>query len=244
MTVRIGVLAGMGPRSTAPFIDLLIDECQQQYGATYDIDFPEMHIISLPTPFFPGQALDDQAMVETLQRGINDLVNRQVNVIAVPCNLAHCYFSQLQQAAQGVPLLHIAETIIPALPSAPARITLLATEPTLEAGFYQEILSRAGREVIDTSVLRNKVTALIALIKAEGFSAPSVVQLWRELLTTISAMQSTHVVIDCTDLSPLLKSVPAEGLTFIDTSQYLAKATISVYVQAKTNRRGMRNVTM
>lgn len=236
MTVKIGVLAGMGPRSTAPFIDLLIDECQQQYGATHDIDFPEMHIISLPTPFFPGQALDDQAMIETLQRGINDLVNRQVNVIAVPCNLAHCYFPHLQQAAEGVPLLHIAETIIPALPCGPARIVLLATEPTLEAGFYQEILGRAGKEVMDSSVLRNKVTALIAMIKAEGFAAPSVIQLWRELLIVINAMQSTHVVIACTDLSPLLKSVPVEGLAFIDTSQSLAKATISVYVQAKDEK--------
>ncbi|MBT0727811.1 hypothetical protein HGT73_10590 [Rosenbergiella australiborealis] len=48
------------------------------------------------------------------------------------------------------------------------------------AGFNQDILGRAGREVIDASVLRNKVTALIALIKAEGFAAPSVIQLWRE----------------------------------------------------------------
>jgi len=30
----------MGPRSTAPFIDLVITECQRQYGAGDDIDFP------------------------------------------------------------------------------------------------------------------------------------------------------------------------------------------------------------
>lgn len=32
----IGILAGMGPRSTAPFIDLVVNECQLQYGAKYD----------------------------------------------------------------------------------------------------------------------------------------------------------------------------------------------------------------
>lgn len=48
----IGILAGMGPRSTAPFVDLVIDECQSQYGATFDIDFPRMLILSQPTPFF------------------------------------------------------------------------------------------------------------------------------------------------------------------------------------------------
>lgn len=51
MSYSLGVLAGMGPRSTAPFIDMLVDECQKQYGARFDIDYPKMHIISLPTPF-------------------------------------------------------------------------------------------------------------------------------------------------------------------------------------------------
>lgn len=51
MTVSIGVLAGMGPRSTAPFVDMLVTECHIGYGAKYDMDFPKMHIISLPTPF-------------------------------------------------------------------------------------------------------------------------------------------------------------------------------------------------
>ncbi|WBV23599.1 MULTISPECIES: hypothetical protein [Pantoea] len=40
MTVSIGVLAGMGPRSTAPFIDMLVTDCQVGYGAKYDLDFP------------------------------------------------------------------------------------------------------------------------------------------------------------------------------------------------------------
>lgn len=42
----IGILAGMGPRSTSQFIDLIIDECQTQYGAKYDEDFPKIMIYS------------------------------------------------------------------------------------------------------------------------------------------------------------------------------------------------------
>ena len=48
----IGILAGMGPRSTAPFVDLVVSECRNQYGARHDIDFPPMMILSWPTPFF------------------------------------------------------------------------------------------------------------------------------------------------------------------------------------------------
>jgi hypothetical protein len=36
----IGILAGMGPRSTGPFVDRVVAECQLQYGARHDIDFP------------------------------------------------------------------------------------------------------------------------------------------------------------------------------------------------------------
>jgi len=31
----IGILAGMGPHSTAPFIDLIITQCQIQYGVKH-----------------------------------------------------------------------------------------------------------------------------------------------------------------------------------------------------------------
>lgn len=60
MSYAIGVLAGMGPRSTAPFIDMIISSCQKLYGAKYDIDFPLIHILSLPTPFYPGCEIDEE----------------------------------------------------------------------------------------------------------------------------------------------------------------------------------------
>ena len=49
----IGILAGMGPRSTAPFVDLVIPECQIQYGARDDIDFQKM-MISSPSQGYDG----------------------------------------------------------------------------------------------------------------------------------------------------------------------------------------------
>lgn len=51
----VGILAGMGPRSTAPFIDLVVTEYQVQYGARVDIDFPKMMICSQPAPFYEGR---------------------------------------------------------------------------------------------------------------------------------------------------------------------------------------------
>jgi aspartate racemase len=57
---RIGILAGMGPRSTAPFLELVYDECQMQYGAKNDIDFPEIVVFSWPTPFYVDKDINDE----------------------------------------------------------------------------------------------------------------------------------------------------------------------------------------
>jgi aspartate/glutamate racemase len=69
----IGVLAGMGPRSTAPFVDLLVDECQRQYGARYDIDFPPMLIYALPTPFYVDRPIDHAALAAAIAAGLRKL---------------------------------------------------------------------------------------------------------------------------------------------------------------------------
>lgn len=39
--IMIGILAGMGPKLTAPFVDKVVHLCQQIYDAKNDIDFPQ-----------------------------------------------------------------------------------------------------------------------------------------------------------------------------------------------------------
>lgn len=58
----IGILAGMGPRSTGPFLDLVVTECQLQYGARDDADFPKMMICSQPVPFYEDRPNDNAAI--------------------------------------------------------------------------------------------------------------------------------------------------------------------------------------
>ena len=65
----IGVLAGMGPFSTGPFLGRVLEECQRQYGSQDDDSFPPMVIASWPTPFQPEQATDARQMVTALTAG-------------------------------------------------------------------------------------------------------------------------------------------------------------------------------
>ena len=62
----IGILAGMGPKSTGPFVDTVVAECQTIYGAKHDMDFPHMMIYSCPTPFYMDRPIDHEAMKKRL----------------------------------------------------------------------------------------------------------------------------------------------------------------------------------
>lgn len=104
----IGVLAGMGPKSTAPFVNLVVDECQRQYGAKYDEEFPPMMIYSLPTPFYIDRPINHELMKSTIIKGLQKLESVGASFIAMPCNSAHIYFKDLQDSI-NIPLLNIIE---------------------------------------------------------------------------------------------------------------------------------------
>src|SRR5262249_39796929 len=112
----IGILAGMGPRSTAPFIDLVVSECQRQYGARDDIDFPKMMICSQPAPFYEDRPTDHLALEATIQEGLQDLERTGAAFLAIACNTAHIYYSQLTQAI-NIPLLNMVNLAIADLPA-------------------------------------------------------------------------------------------------------------------------------
>ncbi|MDR7342202.1 aspartate racemase [Pantoea alhagi] len=230
MNVSIGVLAGMGPRSTAPFIDMLVTDCQIKYGARYDMDFPKMHIISLPTPFWPGKEIDDKAMIATLKRGISELVQAKVSLIAIPCNLAHCYFAEMQEASAGIPLLHIADCALESMPAEATKIAILATKPTLEAGFYHDRLRAAGKVIIDFPELREMTTSLIGLVKTKGFLDKDVQSAWQNIMAVIENNKVEALLIACTDLSPLITEKPL-SFVIVDTASSLSRATITRFRQ-------------
>ncbi|EBK1958136.1 aspartate/glutamate racemase family protein [Salmonella enterica] len=241
MTVSIGVLAGMGPRSTAPFIDMLVTDCQTEYGARYDMDFPEMHIISLPTPFWPGQKIDDKAMVAILKQGIDKLVRAKVSLIAIPCNLAHCYFTEMKEVSAGIPLLHIADSALESLPSEATKVAVLATEPTLDAGFYQARIKASGKVIIDSRKLRDMTTSLIGLVKTAGFHAPDVRLAWQNLMLVIESNKVEALLIACTDLSPLIIN-NSFSFIIVDTAASLSRSTIKNFMRLSDGDNICQNV--
>ncbi|KKB75531.1 MULTISPECIES: aspartate/glutamate racemase family protein [Bacillus] len=220
----IGILAGMGPKSTGPFVDKVVGECQRMYGATYDIDFPHMMIYSCPTPFFIDRPINHEEMEAAIIKGARKLEQTGADFIAIPCNTAHIYFQQLQHSV-SVPLLNMVDETMKAIPGHSKKIALLATDPTVQSGIFQDAFLKNGLDYIHKDHWQARVNQIIQMIKTG--QTDEAVQLWetfsKELTEEIDA-----AVIACTDLNVVTDKQSA--IRCIDSSSCLAKAIVHKYL--------------
>lgn len=224
----IGILAGMGPRSTTPFLELVLDQCQVQYGARYDMDYPHIMIYSLPTPFYLDREIDHSLMKLTIIDGLKKLESTGVSFIAMPCNSAHVYFQELKSSTK-TPLLNIVEETVSFLPNRKQRITIFATETTYRSELYQRGIISAGHEFVFAEKWQVRVNRIINAIKLKQ-DRESIDLLWNELINEVKGQSVDSVIIACTDLS-ILNSAAEPELNIYDSSKALAKSVVERYLR-------------
>lgn len=224
----IGILAGMGPKSTAPFVDKVVQLCQQLYDAKVDMDFPPMMIYSCPTPFYIDRPLDHPALEEAIVSGTRRLAATGVDFIAVPCNTAHSYFASIQGAVE-IPVLNMVEETLRHIPAGGGRVALLATPSTVAAGVYQEGLARRGCEGVLRPEWQKAVNIIIAAVKSpDGQAAAG--SLWRNLVEELQG-QVDALILACTDLNVVADRCHSD-IPLIDAGHCLARAVVERYYQS------------
>ena len=226
----IGILAGMGPKSTGPFVDQLVSTFQRLTGAKNDIDFPPMMIYSLPTPFYVDRPIDHSLIEKTICAGLQKLEDCGASFIAMPCNTAHLYFSQLQQCI-GIPLLNIVTATLDRMPESIGKITILGTRPTIESGIYQKWLEHAHLKLVLESSWQKKIDDLILSIKSAASFKKSA-QLWEELAKDLQKAGVDTVVLACTDLNVVLQST-SPPLKIVDSSLCLAEEIVKKWEELR-----------
>jgi aspartate racemase len=226
--IRLGILTGMGPGSTAPFLEMVYDECRQQYGARYDIDFPEMAIFSWPTPFYIDREIDDDALFTAVKKGLTELDKTQPDIVAIPCNVVHRYFDRLKGGTRSR-LLSITEVTQAAIPDDAQKVTVLATPSTMELQLYQNKIARTGKSHIFEETWQNQVNHIIQSIKNND-GRDTIFDRYRRLETEIKAHGVDTVILACTDLSVIGMDYPAE-IPIIDSARELARALVREYVE-------------
>ncbi|MCU5428392.1 aspartate/glutamate racemase family protein [Bacillus cereus] len=217
----IGILAGMGPKSTGPFVDTVVAECQTIYGAKHDMDFPHMMIYSCPTPFYMDRPIDHEAMKKAIIEGAQKLESTGASFIAMPCNTAHLYFDELQQSL-SIPILNIVDETLKAIPETAKRVALLATEATVQSGIYQDGIAKRNIEYIHYEQWQESINQIITYIKSGEVEEAH--RLWEALVLQLKDEVDT-AIIACTDLNVVASE------DFVDSAQCLAKTVVRMYVE-------------
>lgn len=216
----IGILAGMGPKSTGPFVDTVVAECQTIYGAKHDMDFPHMMIYSCQTPFYMDRPIDHEAMKKAIIEGAQKLESTGAGFIAMSCNTAHLYFEELQQSL-SIPILNIVDETLKAIPETAKRVALLETEATVQAGIYQDGIAKRNIEYIHYEQWQESINQIITYIKSGEVEEAR--ELWSALVLQLKDEVDT-AIIACTDLNVVASE------DFVDSAQCLAKAVVRMYL--------------
>lgn len=217
----------MGPRSTAPFIDLVVTECQTQYGARDDIDFPKMMICSQPAPFYEDRPIDHRALEAAIRDGLQHLERSGADFLAIACNTAHVYYPQLA-ASVRVPLLNMVELTVAAIPGSARRLAVIAARPTAESRIYEDAIEQRGFHVVDLD-WQSDVDHLLGASRTSA-DRGLFARLWAGLTHRAEAANADTIVVACLDLSGILSSADTT-LHMLDASQCLAREIVAEWLR-------------
>lgn len=235
---RIGVFGGMGPSATVDFLDKLVRLTpaarDQEHIPTIVACLPHIHdrsrsILGLGPDPLPQLLL-----------GIDFLNDSAVGVIAIPCNSSHHWYEQMSARSQ-VPILHIAEACVAALPdsgAATARVAVLATRGALASGFYQRALQARNIEFVtpDPQMAQPSVDDCIREIKGGELEAGG--KSLRRALQMAADQGATAAIMGCTEIPIAARYAGPSPLQLIDSSLELARASVNYALERGWNRVG------
>ncbi|AHG21368.1 aspartate racemase [Chania multitudinisentens RB-25] len=229
-TLLFGVLGGMGPLATLDLLQKMIEAMPAKR------DQEHLPVVTWNVPQIPDRqkalAGKGESPLPQLLHAVQQLNRLNVSHIAIPCNTAHHWYPQLA-AASRAPILHlvdIAAAQIAHLHPRPQRVGIIATEATLQAGWYQQRLAALGIDVIlptEQELRTLFVPGCYAVKRGENTLGG---QLLQELATALINRGAEKLVLACTEI-PLAFNAVASPLraASVDPAYALAQHCVALW---------------
>ena len=224
----VGILGGMGPKSTADYFLKIIEATPAKK------DQDHLRIIIDSNPKIPDRTLailgKGRSFLPELLKTVRNLERAGAELITMPCNTAYHYYHELQKST-SVPIINmISETIEYTRRNFPKakKIGLLATTGTIKAGIYHEAVKGTGLEIIVPDEVAQK-RVMNAIYGARGIKAEYTRGKPREILFSSAQALITQgaevIVIGCTEISLVLNQGDLP-VPLIDPLQILARVVV------------------
>lgn len=226
MAKMIGILGGMGPLATVAFEDALL----RMSGAKSDREYPRFIVLNDGTMPDRTAALlrGGETPVPRMRQGIETLRRAGAEVICMPCNTAHAFANELEDALEGVVFVHIVEAVrvyIEEHHPGVTNIGLLATTGTRAGKTFDRVLGAAGMRVVypndeQQSLVMDAIYGPLG-VKSGHIDEPRA-QL-QPIVEHVAELGAQVVVLGCTELPLALKRAV---LPLIDSNEALARAVL------------------
>ena len=234
-TRTVGILGGMGPAAGADFARLFVSACAQQMQirgiAVTDQAFPEHWLAQVPVPD-RSNALNMSGFgahqpLEPMLQAMGKLAALGATTVAVACNTAHAWHSELQDRFPQLEVLHVAREVAGTLAAQGTRhIGLLATVGTYSAGLYDQAFAHAGVQC-HTPLLEERQLLMDGIYR--GVKVGNMPLAHSAFASVAGALARRHglqtLVLGCTEIPLALHGVPGmPHLILIDPARLLAQA--------------------
>jgi aspartate racemase len=239
MNGLIGVLGGMGPLATADFVKKVIE----QTPASCDQEHVPLLVYSVPQIPDRQRALagTGESPVPAMLEGLHILKQAGAEHVAIPCNTAHCWHAELLQRS-GLDILHIADAVAESLATAceeRGKVGLLATQGTLQAGFFQQRLARHGSQCLTNTgrEFADSFTPGVYAVKRGQLREGGT--LLEQAAQRLVDRGAQHLVLACTEVAPALEAIASPLLaTAVDATRALAAACVRRWLAYRSARAG------
>ena len=165
--MKVGVLGGLGPKATADFMDLVIDNtdvtCDQEH-----VDMIVSNHATIPdrTAYILDNTKDNP--VPYLIRDAKLLESCGCNFLVMPCNTSHFMYDEISKSV-NIPLVNMPYEVSKIVNSNPRihKVGIMATLGTLKSKVYERYLEKeiyypedsVNDEVMD--LIYNKVSVIV-----------------------------------------------------------------------------------
>ncbi len=227
---KVGILGGMGPQATVLLMQKIIDAIDAIDDNEHiplivhqNTQVPSrIKAIVNGTGVHPANALKNMAV---------DLEKMGCELLAMPCNTAHSYYSEISSTV-SVPLLNMIDLSLVALTEKKyKKIGILASPAVKKVGLFNPYLDRYGLEGV-FSENTNLMLGIITEIKKGKLDS----DLIKAFISQVSEMVKKGcdgLLIACTELSLLSNHIRV--IDFIDTIDCLTQEIVQLATKEKEN---------
>lgn len=219
----LGVIGGVGPLSTAYFMEVLINKTD----AVLDQDHVDMIVLNhCEIPDRTAYILDNTKKnpVPFMKEDAIKLEKLGCSVIATPCNTAHYFYKELQSAV-NIPIINMIEETAKELKKDNVnRVGIMATVGTISTNLFQDALTKLGIEYVVPNK-ENQQFVMDIIYDNVKAGTPIDVDKFKSVVNEFRLHGCDRVILGCTELS-LLKKEYSLGEFYVDSLEVLCDRAI------------------